>query len=266
MSRSVGYLLGVVSVALAVSGCAGKTLPAQGLIKPRLVYPLSLYPERVEMGGLRAVAIAFAPGRDVYSDPRVSAETKTAPHNNGGLNVLEAGVLPVRLLLTNVSGGAMLVDPDQATVLNQDGVLYQVFTPQQAVERVTSSKAFADAIEGSHLGPLLRSVLGGEVLVEAAMGGVSGAASGGVTGGASGVVKGATGTALDRTYGYEKALRRLISREYTEHAFKRDTLYPGYLADGLVFFPAEARGGRLRLPVYDSDSKRTTLLEIRLER
>lgn len=111
---------------------------------------------------------------------------------------------------------------------------------------------------------MIKSVLGGEIFVEAVKGGVGGVASGGITGGASGVAKGATGTGMERAQGYEKALIRMITQEYTGQAIQRQTLYPGFIADGLIFLPSQAGITEIRIQVYDLNNKKAISLHMKL--
>jgi hypothetical protein len=111
---------------------------------------------------------------------------------------------------------------------------------------------------------VLQSLLGGEILLEAVRGGVSGVASGGITGGASAVAKGAAGIGLERAQGYENALIHVITKEYTDHAIARQTLYPGFTADGLIFFPSRVGITRIEIRCYAPASKRAITLAMDL--
>jgi hypothetical protein len=179
------------------------------------------------------------------------------------MNVLNAGVLPVRLIVWNNSSGELVLDP--AEIMGRaDDVSYRPYPPEDAVAVVTGSEEFKNAIKGSQVGPVLQSLLGGEMLVEAVEGGVSGAASGGLTGGASGAATGAAGTGLARARSYEKSLVRLIETEYKDHAITHQTLYPGFTADGLVFLPSRVGITRLDIRLYTPETKRTIHLETTL--
>jgi hypothetical protein len=242
---------------LLTFGCA-TSRPLPKIIYPKAVYPVDHYPMSAESGGLKIVAVPFAAGRDVYADP-----AKAVGEQADGLNVIEAGVLPIRLIVINTTDNEIALDPDQITGV-ADSVIYRTYSPQEAVDLVVGSQVFKEAIKGSQVGPVVKSVLGGEILVKAVKGGVSGVASGGVTGGASGVAKGATGTGLERAQGYEKALIRLITKEYTEQSIRRQTLYPGFVADGLIFLPSYAGITELRIQAYDLNNKKAISLRMKL--
>lgn len=140
-------------------------------------------------------------------------------------------------------------------------VAYRTYSPQEAVDLVTQSKAFKDAIEGSQVGPILKSLLSGEIFIEALRSGVSGVASGG----ASGVAKGAVGTGMGRARQYEKGLIHLLTREYTSQQIKRQSLSPGFMADGLIFLPSRAGITDLMIQAYGIQSRRSLPLRINVK-
>ncbi len=247
----------LIALLFLTFGCATQPLPT--VIYPKAIYPISHYPMSAESNGLKVAAVPFTLGRDVYADPQAPVEKEAAR----GLDVLEAGVMPVRLIVMNRTGKEIVLDPDQ--IIGSAGeVAYRTYSPQEAVDLVTQSQAFQDAVKGSQVGPLVRSILGGEVIMGAVKGGVGGVAAGGITGGASGVAKGATGVGMERAQGYEKALTRLIAREYTGEAIQRQTLYPGFIADGLIFLPSGVGITELRVQAYEPESKKSIALNLKL--
>lgn len=254
--RKIWFLIGCVFLA----GCGGSK-PLPNLIYPRPIYPIGSYPGSVESSGIKAAIYPFAPDRDVYADPGKPEKT------NGALplNVLDAGVMPVRLILLNEGEKEIVFDPEQVRGM-AGNVAYRTYTPQEAVDLVADSEAFKEAIAGSQVGPVLKSLLGGEIIVEAVRGGVSGVASGGITGGASGVARGAVGTGMGRAQQYEKGLIQILTREYTSQQIKRQTLSPGFLADGLIFLPSQAGITELHLPMFDPDTKKGIVIRIGVSR
>jgi hypothetical protein len=248
-----GFLLGLVAL-----GCASRPLPK--IIYPKAIYPVGHYPMSAQSEGLTIAAVPFSPGRDIYADPAKQAEKQ------GGLalNVLEAGILPVRLIIWNQTQGELLIDPDQIVGIADD-VSYRTYLSQEAVDLVVQSAVFKEAIKGSQVGPVVKSLLGGEIIIAAAKSGVGGAAAGGITGGATGAARGAAGVTLERAQGYEKALVQLITREYTDQAIKRQTLYPGFIADGLIFLPSYGGITELGLQAYDITAKRPISIRLQIK-
>ncbi|MGH7273090.1 MAG: hypothetical protein ACREIQ_01350, partial [Nitrospiria bacterium] len=153
------------------------------------------------------------------------------------------------------------LDPDQIIGV-ADSASYRIYSTQEAVDLVVQSQVFKDAIKGSQVGPAVKSILGGEIIIEAAKSGVGGAAAGGITGGATGAARGAAGVTLERARGYEKSLIQLIPREYTDQAVKRQTLFPGFIADGLIFLPSQVAITELRIQAYNVNSKKMISLRI----
>jgi hypothetical protein len=238
-------------------GCASKPLPT--IIYPKAIYPISHYPMSTASGGLKVAAVPFTPGRDVYAEPTTVIDQKVSPP----LNVLEAGVLLIRLIVLNETRDEIILDPEQI-IGTAGSVSYRTYSPQDAADLVGQSKVFKEAIKGSQVGPVVNSILGGEVLVEAAKSGAGGAASGGITGGATGAAKGTAGVVVERAFSYEKALMQLITREYTEQAIKRQTLLPDFVADGLIFLPSRVGITELRIQAYDSTTKKSVSLKMAL--
>ncbi|MFQ5950295.1 MAG: hypothetical protein ACE5J1_06380 [Nitrospiria bacterium] len=221
---------------------------------------MSRYSMGAESEGVVVAAVPFNAGRSIYDDPRNASVKK----EDQPIDVLDAGVLPIRLIVKNQSRSEIVLDPNQIT--GRAGELsYRIYSSQEAVELVVKSAAFKKALKGSRVAPVVKSILGGEIIVGAAEGGVSGAASGGVTGGATGAAKGAASFGWRRAFAYEKGLTRLISREYDRKAIKKQTLYPGFTADGVIFLPSNAGITALHLQAYDLNRKKEILLHIALE-
>jgi len=254
--KQQGGCVGCLLFCVLIVGCATKPLP--NIIYPKAIYSMSQYPINTELEGLALVAVPFALGRDIYADPAKPTDTQTSLP----LNVLEAGLLPIRLIVSNQTGVEIILDPDQIIGI-ADAVSYRTYSPQEAVDLVVQSQVFKEAIKGSQVGPVVKSILGGEIILEAAKSGVGGVATGGITGGARGAARGAAGVTLERARGYEKALIQLIAREYTDQAIKRQTLYPGFIADGLIFLPSRAGITELGLHAYDATANRP--ISIRLQ-
>ena len=197
-------------VSAALCGCSSQP-PLSDIVyaRSKAIYPLDHYAMYAAVDGINVAVVPYAPGHNIYADPLLPSQPHT--DNGNGLNVLDAGVQPLRLIVSYKGNSEILLDPEHITGVSGD-VRYQIHTAAQAIDLVLQSNDFHEAVKGSHVGPVLRSIFGGEVLVGAVKGGVSGMASGGLVGSTSGVAKGAAGTTMERAYGYEKALRQLITR------------------------------------------------------
>ncbi len=244
---------------LIFTGCASKPLPNS--IHPRTIYPQASYAFFAQAEGFKVAAVPFSPGRDIYADPALPVDEE----DGLPLNVLDAGVFPVRLILWNETGDEILLDPMQITALGESAS-FRLYTPEEAVAVVIGSEIFAEAIKGSQVMPVVKSFLGGEILLEAAKSGVGGAASGGIAGGATGMARGAAGVGMGRAKSYEKGLVSLISREYADQAIQRQVLYPGFFADGLIFLPNQQIIHSIEIRAYAQDSKKAILIHLPLSR
>ncbi|MFH1023988.1 MAG: hypothetical protein V1809_11455 [Planctomycetota bacterium] len=247
----------MTSLLLVLSGCQSRPVPSA--VYPRAVYPHGRYAVRAEADGVRAAAVMFAPGRDVWGDPAKNAPLKTSMP----FGPADAGVLAVRIILWNESGHTLRLETDQISGMAGEAEVHP-YPADEAADVVIASKAFQEAVRGSEVEPFLRYVLGGEMIVDAARGGISGAAAtGGVPGGAAGAAKGA-GKGLEKTREYPKNLAGVIRREYQTRAMIAQTLRPRYVADGLVFFPGEAGVVSVVVRVYDEQDGKTGELTLTL--
>ena len=241
-----------------ISGCATPTLPNR--VYPRAIYPLKDYPMFAESSGLKAAAIPFSPGWNIYSNPVNPSNEKSI----STVNVLEAGLLPIRLILSNETSDEIVIDPEQIVGI-AGSVTYRTYTPQEAVDLVVGSTVFKEAVKGTRIGPVVNSVLGGEILFEAVKGGASGVASGDMTGAGSGMAKGAAGTGLERANGFEKALIQALTRE-SEQTIHRQILYPGYITAGFIFLPSQSGITRILIRGYALNSKKSIPLWMELKK
>jgi len=80
------------------------------------------------------------------------------------------------------------------------------------------------------------------------------------------VARGAVGTGMGRAQQYEKGLIQILTREYTSQQIKRQTLSPGFLADGLIFLPSQAGITELHLPMFNPDTKKGIVIRIGVSR
>jgi hypothetical protein len=229
---------------LIFAGSCAKKLPP--LIFPQSLYPAESYPIHTSMAGLIVGAVPYVPGVGMNIDPKHPVTTP----DDVPLNLLEAGVLPIRLILTNRRDGEIMIDPSQFFCLSGD-TPYKSYPPQRAVSLVVQSDTFKEALKGTSIGPLLKSIFGGELIFNAATSSVGGVVRGGVTGGASGAATSATRTVMDRANQYENALARLLSDQAEINALKSQTLLPGFTTDGILYCPSTVGVQAIRFTVYD---------------
>lgn len=257
--RNSLYFVLVMVLWILPLGCKIKELPS--IIYPKTVYPISYYPINTTSEDLKVAVVPFEAGKNLYDDPKRAA---VEGDKEEAIDVLEAGIFPIRLILENHTPSEIVIDPEQITGY-AGNLSYRGYSPQEAVELVVNSAVFKKAIKGSHVGPLVKSILGGEIIIGAAQQGVGGVASGGVSGGVSGAGKGAANVGLKKAFAFEKGLVHLISKEYDRKRLKRQTLYPGFTADGLIFLPSNAGITELRIQAYDFSLKKLLSLQIKIK-
>jgi hypothetical protein len=255
--RLAGFRTFLSILLLLILACAPTQPPLPPVIYPKAVYPILQYPFSTSREGLEIAAIPFAPGQDVFADPRDTTDGQAGTF----LNVLDAGIQPIRLIIWNDTQDNLTIFTDQIFGISQS-VVYFTYSPNDAVDLVVNSPVFQEALKGSRVGPMVRSLLGGRVFLDAARSGVTGLAMGGVAGGTARATGGAMAALMEPAYEYEKHLTRLISKEYSEMALKDCTLYPGHLLHGLIFLPSHSQVKTLRIVAFNNSAQRSELLEI----
>ncbi len=235
-------------------GCGGKQLPP--LIFPQSLYPAESYPVHVSTDGVVVAAIPYVPGVGMNIDPKQPA----AAPDDVPLNLLQAGVFPIRLIFTNRRNGEVVIDPSQFFCLSGD-TPYKSYPPQRAIGLVVQSDVFKEALKGTSVGPLLKSIFGGEIIFNAATSSVGGVVKGGLMGGASGAATSATKTVMGRANQYKDALTKLLSDQAEMNALKPQTLLPGFTTDGILYCPSTVDVRAIRLTVYDQTSNESIAVQ-----
>jgi len=230
-------------------GCAHRQLP--NIVYNPAIYPPGYYPILAEKDGLKIAAARFSAGQDIYADPAKLPNNETVLP----LNIIEAGIMSIRLIVWNDTGHEILIDPDQIIGI-AESIFYRPYSSREAIELVINSRVFKEALKGSRVGPMVRSILGGKVII--------GSLKGLAEAGAGGAVKGVSGAVMEPAHAYEKALIQLITREYGNLAFKHQTLFPGYITDGLLFFPSQVGITEILIQAYDLNRKEPIPLYINM--
>jgi hypothetical protein len=229
---------------LIIAGSCAKKLPP--LIFPQSLYPAESYPIHTSSADFVVGAVPYVPGVGMNIDPK----QPTNPPDDLPFNLLEAGVYPIRLILTNRRDGEIVIDPSQFYCLSET-TPYKSYPPQRAIGLVVQSDTFKKALKGTSIGPLLKSIFGGELIINAATSSVGGVVRGGVTGGAGGAATSATNTVMARANQYENALAKLLSDQAEINALKSQVLLPGFTTDGILYCPGTVNIRAIRLTVYD---------------
>lgn len=209
----------------------------------------------------------FRPPEDYANTQRIGNVTigaeaypdKEAAKHAFGFDIKGAGLLPVQFVMNNPGADSFEVVTSQTFLVDQTNRYWQLIPNKVAVERVdeaTETGAIAKgagkkALYGAAAGAILGAALGivtGDNIAEAA-------GKGAAIGGAGGAVIGGTqeGTSKEREY--------RISDDLKEKGIEGKTIPPASLANGFLFFPAEADTAKeLRVQLREKGTGRVHLL------
>lgn len=244
MNRVISSVLLFLTAAM-LAGCATayKATPVGFELPER-------YPNAQQIAGATVGVVA-------YADEKAAAQAF-------GFDVIDAGLLPVQVAFDHRGNEALVINPAQTFLENDEGKLWPVLNERFAYERVThyaqtkqifrqgSYGAFLGGMAGALVGAAVGVVSGEDVGRSAAKGAATGAAGGGVLGGGAGAAR-------------ADEARREVMDDFNEKSLRNREIKPGELAYGFVFFPAEARTARsLRLQLIDQVSKRPYTVTFRL--
>lgn len=174
-------------------------------------------------------------GAEAYPDNQTAK-------NAFGFDIKGAGLLPVQLVMNNPGSAGYEVITSQTFLVDQTNRYWQLIPNKVAVERVEEAteygayakgagkKAVLGAAGGAILGAALGIVTGQNVGEAAGKGAVIGGAGGAIIGGAQ------EGTSKEREY--------RISDDLREKGLEGKTIPPASLANGFLFFPAEANSAK----------------------
>ena len=209
----------------------------------------------------------FRPAEDYANSKSIGSTTigaeaypdkETAKHAFG-FDIKGAGLLPVQLVVNNPGSDSFEVVSSQTFLVDQTNRYWQLIPNQVAVERVEEAtefgayakgagkKAMLGAAGGAILGAALGIVTGENIAEAAGKGAAIGGAGGAVIGGAQ------EGTSKDRAY--------RISDDLREKGIEGKTIPPASLANGFLFFPAEAETAKeIRVQLRETGTGRVHLL------
>ena len=190
--------------------------------------PPEAYANKQEVGG---VAI----GAEAYADGEKAKEAF-------GFDIRDTGLLPVQLVMNNLSGKTLQIVAEQTFLIDAQGSYWQVIPNQTVVDRVEKSTQLAALGKGAGTGALWGAA-GGAVL-GAAIGIVSGDNVGNAMG--KGAALGAAGGAIVGTGKEATSTDRqtAILNDIRSKGLESKMIPIGHLANGFLFFPGEAKTAR----------------------
>jgi hypothetical protein len=180
--------------------------------------------------------------------------TKDDAEKAFGFDIKGAGLLPVQLVMDNRSGKGLELVAGQTFLLDNENRYWPVVPSNAAIDRLDKSTQLASffgkgagtgavigAAGGAILGAAIGIVTGTNVGSALGKGAAAGAAGGAVIGGVK------EGTSGEREH--------TIIGDIRDKALEGKVIPPESLANGFIFFPAEARSAReLRLQYRERET------------
>lgn len=201
--------------------------------------PAADYPNNVVVGGVTI-------GAEAYAD-------RSAAKEAFGFDVKKAGLLPVQVVMDNKSGDQVQVVLDQTFLVDDNNRYWNLISNRAAVERVAkatqSGEILGGAGKGAGWGAATGAVLGAAFGVLTGENVADAAGKGAVVGGAGGAVFGGA------QKGSDPKQPRTIADDLRDKGLEGKTIPGQSLANGFLFFPAEATSAReLRLQMREIQS------------
>lgn len=205
--------------------------------------------------------VGFRPAEDyqnrqIVNDLTVGAEAyadKEAAREAFGFNIKGTGLLPVQLVMNNQGASTFEINASQTFLKDENGRLWNVMANQSAVERIDEATQTGAIGKGAGRGAMLGAA--GGAILGAAIGVVTGnsvlesAGKGAAVGGAGGALYGGAGA------GTESGRHWTISDDIKYKGLEGKSIPPQALANGFIFFPAEAGTAReLRLQLKEKET------------
>lgn len=216
------FLTILMLVIMSISGCTS--------YKSQYVSfrPPEAYANKQESGGVSV-------GGEAYAD---SGEAKEA----FGFDIRESGLLPVQLVMNNVSGQTIQIVTDQTFLVDAQGRYWQVMPNSVVVDRVEKSTQLAALGKGAGKGAFWGAA--GGAILGAAVGIVSGQNVGNMMG--KGAAIGAAGGSIIGTSKEASSTDRQVSivNDIRSKGLESKSIPPDHLANGFLYFPGEAKSAK----------------------
>lgn len=178
-----------------------------------------------------------------------------------GFDIKKAGLLPVQVVMDNQGGSDFRVVGNQTFLIDNKNLYWNLIPNRTAVRRIAkateSGAILAGAGKGAGWGTASGAVLG------AAYGVVEGKNVAETTG--KGAVAGAAGGAVlgGRRGGRDPERKRIIADDIRDKGLEGKTIPDQGMANGFLFFPAEAQSAReIRLQIRNMRTGKTYITQL----
>ena len=164
-----------------------------------------------------------------------------------GINYIEAGVLPVLLLMRNHSGRYPVIYAQECRGIGAGGVEIMPYSMEQAAEVIFGSTAYKKSSEAAIMGGLTGAAMGAGLGALIGSGFRGGVGPGALIGAGVGMLGGATMTQRPSMDQYRSALYQ----EMATYAWRPSPIAPTSLEVGYLYFPANAGVTAVKVVVRD---------------
>lgn len=177
-----------------------------------------------------------------------------------GFDVIGAGLLPVQVIFDHQGLQAVEINPDQTFLEDAEQNLWPILSRRMAYERATrfahAGQIASDSAQKALMGAVAGSIIGAAVGIVTGRGVGEAIGKGAAVGGAAGATLGGL-----ESYDDDRARQKIIT-DLNEKTLQNQPVAPGTIAQGFLFFPAEARkASRLRLQIVEAPSAAARVLQ-----
>lgn len=195
-------------------------------------------------------------GAKAYTDAGEAKE-------NFGFDIINAGMLPLEVVMDNKSGHSFEINAGQTFLEDQEGKIWPVMSRDLAYDRATryaqTKETFSEGARSGFFGAAAGALIGTAVGVLTGEDVSRAAGKGAAVGGAGGAVLGGS-----QAYAYGDARHKIID-DLKQKSLETKPIQPNDLAYGFIFFPAEAKTARtLRLHLIEKETGKSHVISFNL--
>ncbi len=182
---------------------------------------------------------------------------------NFGFDIINAGMLPLEVVMDNKSGHSFEIDASQTFLEDREGKLWPVMSRDLAYDRATkyaqTKETFSKGAQSGFFGATAGALIGAAIGVLTGEDVARAAGKGAAVGGAGGAVIGGS-----QAYTSGEARHEIID-DLKQKSLETKPIRPNDLAYGFIFFPAEAKTAKtLRLRMTEKDTGKSHVMSFNL--